>query len=517
MRRAVFSVFLLLLAGAFGCDDPTKPAGSDPSLSLVNSTGPHFDVNEAARNARSTGVFFAKIHEVVPGFAGMTFEDGIPTVYMTGKGRGQVAESVLAPFFVARGKAGRGVRIRPAEYDWGDLYDWRLKARALFDLNELESLKIDTDRNRIVIGLKPGSSSARATERLAGLGIDLDAVEFQEAQEAPPLSSLTDRIRPVMGGIQIKDAGGYICTFGANVEWDNEPAYLTAAHCSGQRYQPTYGTGNHISDGDIDTPSTFSCTPEDQSPSNYCRWGDFALMELDDTVSVSFGHIARPFYSGKWGGSTNIKGRFWITDSYYTAIQGDTVHKVGAVTGWTAGPIIDPDVDRRGAGTPYWNIEQVEVEAGALGGDSGSPVFEMGTYGRVSLAGILWGGGLETPDSTFFYTPLWNIQEEFGGYIDVITDSPSLPSGVSISGPTTIQPDATCLWEGSVSGGTTPFSYTWENNTHIVSYTDSYTGGKLSGSSGSSFVLKFTVTNDAGSTYDQITVTLDSNAPECVY
>ena len=100
---------------------------------------------------------------------------------------------------------------------------------------------------------------------------------------------------------------------------------------------------------------------------------------------------------------------------------------------------------------------------------------------------------------------------------NVITDSPSLPSGVSISGPTSIRPDATCLWEGSVTGGTTPFSYTWENDTHIVSYTDSYTGGRLEGSSASSFVLKFTVSNDAGYSYDQITVTVDPNAEVCQY
>ncbi len=79
------------------------------------------------------------------------------------------------------------------------------------------------------------------------------------------------------------------------------------------------------------------------------------------------------------------------------------------------------------------------------------------------------------------------------------------------------KPGATCLWEGIVSGGTTPFSYIWYNGIHMVSYTDSYTGGKLSGSSGSSFVLKFTVTNDAGTTYDQITVTEDSNARVCAY
>ena len=51
----------------------------------------------------------------------------------------------------------------------------------------------------------------------------------------------------------------------------------------------------------------------------------------------------------------------------------------------------------------------------------------------------------------------------------------------------------------------------------MVSYTDSYKDGKVSGTSGFSFVLKFTVDNDAGNTHNSFTVTEDPNEPEWVY
>ncbi len=515
---------VLLLASllVLGCDERAEPvapahgvngtaAGISGAASAAAGT---LDVLQAARDTKSTDAFFARIHEAVPGFAGLTFEDGIPTIYLVDSGRTELAKSVLSPFFATKGKVGRGIRIREAQFPWGDLYNWRLKARGLFDLPELRSLRISTSHNRIIIGLAIGASSAGAVERLTRLDIDLGAVEFREEPETELFSNLDDRLRPVMGGYIVDKAGtDGECTVGANVQWGSSRTFLTAFHCfSTTVYQPTYGGGNKIGDVLL-TPSSFTCTPKGEgSPVNNCRNSDAALIEYDDSVSWSFGHIARPTYAGQWSGSTAISGRFWITDSYVTVVQGDTLHKVGYRTGWTVGEVSDPAVDRQSGG--YWYIDQVMVRAGADGGDSGSPVFEMGTYGRVSLAGVLWGGW---PDSVYFYSPLKNIEDDFGAYIDVITDSPSLPSGVSISGPTSIRPGATCLWEGSVSSGTTPFSYIWENDSHGVSYTTSYTGGKLSGSSGSSFVLKFTVSNDAGGSSDQITVTEDSNAPICVY
>ena len=146
------SILLLALIFGLGCEDRAEPValdsvntGSKETPSIVEmARARDFDILQAAGKARTTDAFFDRIHDAVPGFAGLTFEDGIPTVYLVDEGRADLATSVMARFFSARGKAGRGVRFREAEFGWGELYEWRNKARSLFDLPELRSLGIST-------------------------------------------------------------------------------------------------------------------------------------------------------------------------------------------------------------------------------------------------------------------------------------------------------------------------------------------------------------------------------------
>lgn len=474
------------------------------------------------REARSTDEFFLRLHDLIPGFAGLILDDGVPTVYLVDLDRAALAEVVLTPFLVERGNGGRGLEVREAIFSWPDLYHWRLKARGLFHLDELRSLDISESRNRIVIGIAPGSSPDDALARLAELGVDREAVVFQEAERVPLATgmpdSLADRHRPVMGGFQISKGGSLgSCTATVNVLWeDTLRTLLTADHCvsSGNpMYQPLNGGNDRI--GEELTRSTdnyHTCTPDGESQqSSRCLNSDAALILYDDSVDWSFGHIARTHSTGLWQGSTTPVGRFWVTDSYHTPFVDDTIHKVGWKSGWTRGPVVQTCKDYSSGGD--WLICQTEVAAGAKPGDSGSPAFARSGYGNAKLAGTVWGAW---PDSVFIYSPMLGIEEDLGNYLDVITSAPTAPSGLSISGPTEIEPDATCTWQGSVTSGTTPFSYEWRNDNVLVSETDSYTGGLLPGTLGSSFVLKFTVSNDAGVSNTQITVTEDENASPCL-
>jgi hypothetical protein len=266
------------------------------------------------------------------------------------------------------------------------------------------------------------------------------------------------------------------------------------------------------------------CDPDGAPPgfTDSCRNSDAALVAYHDSVDWSFGHIARPGSSGQWESTfKNVSGRFWITDSHYTAVTGDTIHKVGWKTGWTYGPVVETCVDRKqGDGSNYWLICQTGVRGGSSGGDSGSPTFRrVGHNSNIKLAGVLWGGW---EDSIFFYSPMISIENDLGGYLDVITSAPTTPTGLSISGPTEIPPGSTeCAWQGSVTGGTTPITVSWLNDGTIV-LSDSiypggstYVGGKLDGTVGSSFQLTFIASNDAGTTTDQITVTENSIAIAC--
>lgn len=529
--RHVGATVLFLSAGA--CHDRIGPDSRPDAAKLAAGVASPVDVVQMAREAGSTDEFFARVHDLVSGFAGLILEHGVPTVYLVDTERSALAEDVLTPFLVARGNGGRGFQVRQAQFSWAELYDWRLKARALLHLEELRSLGISVSRNRLLIGLAPGAAPDGVLERLPDLEVAAEAVEFKDAEHVPQLATLSDRLRPLTGGIQIdpgSDPAGE-CTAGFNVQWGSSRTMLTAAHCVYEMgsvmfpvhtWQPEYSATNNRIGVELVDPSFFTCTPEGETdPSTRCRYSDAALIQYDDSVAWSFGHIARTMWRGQWNGSKAInpdQARLWITDFYPFALQGDTLDKIGWRTGWTTGLVTDETcVDRSaiesGNGRRYWLICQTAVKAGAGPGDSGSPVFYMDGYGRVILHGVLWGGW---PDSLFFFSSMQGIELDFGAYIDVITDAPTLPSGVAISGPTEIQPDATCFWEGSTTGGTTPLSYRWTNDGLEVSTTDSYVGGKDPGSMGSSFVLTFTVTNDAGSSSTQITVTENANAPMCL-
>jgi hypothetical protein len=525
MRKARTSVALLiLLSGATACEEPIAPDASPEALALRSQS-------EALspRELGSTDDFFLRVHDLVPGFAGLMLDDGVPTVYLVHADRGEQARSVLTPLLVERGWNERGFVVREATHSWRELYGWRVEARALLSKEEMRSLGISVSRNRLRVGIARNAAPDRVAARLAELGVPADAVEIEEVDPVPTLADLADRRRPVMGGLKIVDGqDGMECTAGFDVLWqDTLRTMLTAAHCVGPVgsvgpktvWQPEYSPTNNRIGIESLNPSMFSCSAAGGQPR--CRNSDAALVIYDDSVSWSFGHVARTLWAGQYSGSTGIdplQSRLWIVDSYYSAFEGDTLHKIGWRTGWTTGVVSENTCDDLVTSSPstgqYVLLCQTEVDAGAQGGDSGSPVFRMGSNGQIHLAGVLWGGFATGP---FHFSSMNQIEMDFSGYIDVITDAPTLPSGLSITGPTEIQPEATCLWQGNVTAGTAPLSYSWTiDGGSTVSTTDSFIGGKPPESLLSSFVLRFTVTNDAGTQYVQITVTEDENAEMCL-
>jgi hypothetical protein len=513
---------LLFVSWTTACGQPTAPDAPPVSLALQSPGGP-----PPSREWVSTDEFFLRVHDAVPGFAGFRLDDGVPTVHLVHSDRAEQARFVLTPLLVDRGWDDRGFQARGARYSWAELYDWRVRALTLLSMDEMRSLSISVPRNRLVLGVAQGVGPDRVASRIADLGIPNEAVEIEDADFAATFANLSDRLRPVMGGYEITSYSepDRECTAGFNVLWeDTLRTMLTAAHCVGPvgsvsprtMWQPEYTTDNRIGVESLD-PAFFACPEASGQP--VCRNSDAALVLHDDSVSWSFGHIARTTGSGHSSGSTSIgpsQSRFWIVDSYYGAVVGDTLHKIGRTTGWTTGEVTDTCVHRSATHPStgqYWLLCQDVVDAGAGGGDSGAPVFRMGVNGQVRLAGVLWGDA----SPGFYYSSMSQIEMDFGAYLDVITNAPTLPSGLSITGPTEVEPGATCSWQGNVTGGTTPFSYSWTiDGGQTVSTTDNFTGGKPPESLLSSFVLRFTVTNDAGSEYAEITVTEDQNAEICL-
>lgn len=85
---------------------------------------------------------------------------------------------------------------------------------------------------------------------------------------------------------------------------------------------------------------------------------------------------------------------------------------------------------------------------------------------------------------------------------------------VSISGPTSVQPFATCEWTASVSSGTAPYTYAWQavSSNGTAQYFDFMNDG-------GSFAVQLTVTDATGAQVAAINknVTVSSSAPTCTF
>lgn len=93
---------------------------------------------------------------------------------------------------------------------------------------------------------------------------------------------------------------------------------------------------------------------------------------------------------------------------------------------------------------------------------------------------------------------------------------PVPPIEIGISGPSHIVPGATCTWDAIVTSGSGPFTYSWTNDASYVGASQSYTGGRLSGSTGASFILRVEAVGQAGSSgIAELVVQEQAGSPPC--
>jgi hypothetical protein len=350
----------------------------------------------------------------IPGFGGFYVDDrGTPVVYLKNAAERSNAERALAPFLRAQGIAASQLRVLPARYDWAQLEGWFTRASA--DVLALPgSVFVDADEasNRVTIGVERGAV-ARIRGIVARIGIPEAAVVVQETEPIRFAATLRNRVRPVVGGLQI-NFPGFLCTLGFSAIRNSQNSFITNSHCTNRQggtegtpyWQPTQTAAPARIGTEVHDPS-YTRSKAGCPSARLCRFSDASRAAYASGITFSLGRIART--TGANNGSVTISGSFRITGEGSAAV-GQTVSKVGRTTGWTRGAVTNTCVNIGVDGTNIVQLCQNLVSARVGAGDSGSPVFKGST--NVILAGILWGGN--SSGTQYAYSPMANIEQELG-------------------------------------------------------------------------------------------------------
>jgi hypothetical protein len=193
----------------------------------------------------------------IPGFGGFFFDrDGAPTVYLRDVSERAQVERALGPWLVSQGVGPAVLRVRRADYDWASLERWQGRATGTA-LAMRGVLWVDADeaRNRVTIGVERGTPAAQVRSAVARLGVPSAAVVVEEGEPVRLLAKLQDRVRPVVGALQINfdpdpaAPGSFVCTLGFNATRNGNRFFITNSHCTNAQggnestpyWQPTRG------------------------------------------------------------------------------------------------------------------------------------------------------------------------------------------------------------------------------------------------------------------------------------
>lgn len=512
LRIHLWAIFPLLVA----CSDtlPVEPEDA-PALSLVDAV--QFQQTWPDYNER-----MALLADRLPGYAGHFFNERAEFVVRIKDGRSTLAdaragvadfleESMTGP--PARRTAARarasGLILETAEFDFRELYDWYgVVLPAIRPLEGFKVLDIDEQKNRLEILVLSADRIPSFRSAIEELPVPQAAVEFVVSPGViVPLSDdLRDRVRPVIGGLEINGTGDGECTLGFNAKRTTDGTFhlLTAAHCLDPQddltppdsvYQDAgSASGDYIAYESYDN-DTYWCG----GPS--CIDADVAAARYDiSTSGWHFGQFALPNYHDTEYTST----RYIVSAS--DVAQGDTVVTVARTTGTGVGTVLDTCAYAAYSPSNPDLVCAFRADVGGnAAGDSGGTVVEEVSYPDWSASGIISGG--DGFGNTFF-TGWTKIVNELSGNWCVDIDCAPDPNLGEISGPNWLPPNLLCTWTVSAWGGVPPYSTVWSDAA-------SGTGSDIQAIIDESGYLTATVTDYAGHT-DQVSmwITVDDNAPE---
>jgi hypothetical protein len=377
---------------------------------------------------------FSEITAQVPEFGGMFMgDDNTLQVYLadTSQPVTAAAEAAIVTAFGAEFIPDGGIQFIAGRYEFSQLRSWHDRQRATtLALSGVVATSIDEASNRLNVKVSDMATRSQVEQALTDMGVPLDAVDIVISapveQYAAP--GLRDRVRPLIGGIQIARSGG-VCTLGFLAVRNGEAGFVTNSHCMVTQggllgtavFQQDLSTqANQIGQEAAD-PQYF--TGGDCPSGRRCRYSDSAFVQREmgsstDSLPVTadFGFIALPYNYA--GGGTTIDTKVRINKESSNVVDGMYVQRVGRTSGATYGEIIDTCEDVNVNDSDVTLLCQHRVEAVSDSGDSGSPVFTWssatlppGAFIPATLVGIQWGGNDE---GEFLFSDISSVQGELG-------------------------------------------------------------------------------------------------------
>jgi hypothetical protein len=410
-RTVLRTLAMTAAALAAACTDdsgPTTPAAppAEPLLSQARQ-GPPDDPNALGRS--------------VAGFGGFFFDAaGTPTVYLTDARNRGLAERALAPFLQASGLSPSQLAVRRGDFDYSRLESWfnQVTPAALAVPGSVFA-DLDEASNRVRIGVEHAAALNGVRHVLAARGIPANAVIVEQTQPIRYAATLRNRVRPVLGGLQINFTQ-FICTLGFNAVRNGVNSFITASHCSQtqggnqstQYFQPLSSTANSFIGTEVSDPAYKTGIPGCPA-GRKCRFSDALRATYAAGVTFTKGRIEKT--TAVNNGSVTIAGSFAIGSEGGGAV-GNKVNKVGRTTGWTSGKITNTCVTVNVFGTSITQICQNIVTGTSGAGDSGAPVFLGASNATVKLAGVFWGNNASPPSlgTVFVYSPMSGVEKELG-------------------------------------------------------------------------------------------------------
>ena len=433
-------IIVAAILGAIACGDRTAPTGSPPAS--LYATDPKSEPLELLAERP-----FRELARVAPSHGGWYFDTrtGDLNVYLKDMTEGPAAKRAL-PFVFGEGLASArarhpqaGIVFRQGTYTFIELARWRDAIDGfLMRTPGVQWWGIDHAKNRIVIGVLAGADSEAIAAMALDLAIPAGALRFERTAPIRSEKTLEDSIRPVQGGIRLERVlsadSVERCTLGFPALWGGEHAFVTASHCSSQRFAldstKQYQNRAPLTQAESLSISSVGFEVADFSTScrtDVCSYADAAVYRA--TLGPGgwyFRRIARPV-SGCLPScppppqlTIDSTRPFWSIVRTRTSIAvGDLVSKIGRKTGWTQSYVRQVNMKVNvGCGWFSCNVYvgQAFSDYGSADGDSGAPILLDilgGTDTTVTLGGIHWG---KTADTVYaIFSPWSGILQNYPG------------------------------------------------------------------------------------------------------